>query len=202
MTNSTSFSVTWDYRCPFARNAHEHVLEGLAAGADWDVRFVAFSLSQMHVEQDEPPVWDRPEEFPGLLANMAGAWVRDHQPEAFPDVHRALFAARHDDARDLRELDVIADVLQASGAETGPVLESLHNGEALALVRTDHLEAEREHGVWGVPTFVVDGQAVFIRFMHRPAGDGELARSTIDRVLDVAGGWPELNELKHTRIPR
>ena len=24
-----SFSVTWDYRCPFARNAHEHVVAGL-----------------------------------------------------------------------------------------------------------------------------------------------------------------------------
>jgi protein-disulfide isomerase-like protein with CxxC motif len=29
----TSFSVTWDYRCPFARNAHEHLAVGLAAGA-------------------------------------------------------------------------------------------------------------------------------------------------------------------------
>ena len=29
----TPFAVTWDYRCPFARNAHEHVLDGLAAGA-------------------------------------------------------------------------------------------------------------------------------------------------------------------------
>ena len=30
--NMTAFSVTWDYRCPFARNAHEHVLAGLDAG--------------------------------------------------------------------------------------------------------------------------------------------------------------------------
>lgn len=46
----TSFAVTWDYRCPFARNAHEHVLAGLAGGADWNVRFVPFSLGQVHVE--------------------------------------------------------------------------------------------------------------------------------------------------------
>jgi hypothetical protein len=38
----TDFAVTWDYRCPFARNAHEHVLAGLADGADWDVTFVPF----------------------------------------------------------------------------------------------------------------------------------------------------------------
>ena len=27
------FAVNWDYRCPFARNAHEHLVEGLDAGA-------------------------------------------------------------------------------------------------------------------------------------------------------------------------
>jgi len=32
--------VTWDYGCPFARNAHEHILTGLAAGADWGVPIV------------------------------------------------------------------------------------------------------------------------------------------------------------------
>jgi hypothetical protein len=44
-----AFAVTWDYRCPFARNAHEHVLDGLAAGAEWDVTFLPFSLGQVHV---------------------------------------------------------------------------------------------------------------------------------------------------------
>ena len=28
----TTFAVNWDYRCPFARNAHEHVVAGLATG--------------------------------------------------------------------------------------------------------------------------------------------------------------------------
>ena len=44
---STSFAVTWDYRCPFARNAAEHVLTALEAGADWDVTWVPFSLNQV-----------------------------------------------------------------------------------------------------------------------------------------------------------
>ena len=30
----TTFSVTWDYRCPFARNAHEHIVVGLDVGRD------------------------------------------------------------------------------------------------------------------------------------------------------------------------
>ena len=64
---SASFSVTWDYRCPFARNAHEHVLTGLEAGADWDVTFSAFSLDQAHVEEGQPAVWDVPDRYPGTV---------------------------------------------------------------------------------------------------------------------------------------
>ena len=78
-----SFAVTWDYRCPFARNAHEHVLAGLESGADWDVRFLVFSLEQAHVEEGGTPVWEEPERHPGLAANLAGVVVRDRNPEQF-----------------------------------------------------------------------------------------------------------------------
>jgi hypothetical protein len=41
-----------------------------------------------------------------------------------------------------------------------------------------------------------------VRLLSRPRGDAELARTTIERVLDLAGGWSDLNELKHTSVPR
>src|SRR2546430_7641145 len=81
---SLSFAVTWDYRCPFARNAHEHILTALAAGADWDVRFVPFSLGQVHVAEGEADVWDEPEKDTGIVALQAGTVVRDRFPEQFP----------------------------------------------------------------------------------------------------------------------
>ena len=56
--------------------------------------------------------------------------------------------------------------------------------------------------MFGVPTFIADGQATFIRVMHRPNGDAKVAVDTIERVLDLSTGWPDLNELKHTRLPR
>ena len=55
------FGLTYDYRCPYARIAHDHVVEGLRAGADWDVTFLPFSLGQAHVAEGEPSVWERPE---------------------------------------------------------------------------------------------------------------------------------------------
>ena len=86
------FAVTFDYRCPFARNAHEHLIEGLEAGAEWDVTFVPFSLTQSHVPEGGTPVWDDPTKAPDLIALAAGAVVRDEFPDQFLDLHRALFA--------------------------------------------------------------------------------------------------------------
>src|SRR2546423_15469025 len=99
---TSTFAVTWDYRCPFARNAHEHLLTGLAAGADWQVGYVPFSLGQAHVEEGQPPVWEKPEQDRGILALQTGVVVRDEFPDRVTAVHRALFAARDDEGRHLR----------------------------------------------------------------------------------------------------
>ena len=54
------FIVTYDYLCPFARNANEAVLSALAGGKEWEVSFRPFSLNQVHVHEGDPAVWDRP----------------------------------------------------------------------------------------------------------------------------------------------
>ena len=198
----TSFAVTWDYRCPFARNAHEHVVEGLKAGADWDVRFVPFSLGQVHVKEGEPDVWDDPAKASGLLAMQAGIVARERTPESFLDVHKALFAARFDKGQDIRERDILEATLNEAGVDGPAILAEIDDGWALETFRKEHEAAAGDHSVWGVPTFIADDQAVFVRLMHRPQGDGALAIKTIDRVVDLVGGWPELNEFKHTSVRR
>jgi len=197
-----SFSVNWDYRCPFARNAHEHVLAGLRAGADWDVRFLVFSLEQAHVEEGGTPVWEEPERHPGLTANLAGLVVRDHSPEQFPSVHEALFSARHDEALDLRDRAVLAKVLDGAGVDGGSVLSEVDAGWPLDVLKAEHTESVQELQAFGVPTFITPDAAVFVRLMTRPAGDNALGVTTIERVLDVMAGFPELNEFKHTKILR
>lgn len=198
---SQTFAVTWEYRCPFARNAHEHLVTGLRAGADWQVRFVPFSLGQVHVTDGDPDVWDRPERDGGLLALQTGVVVRDRIPEHFLDVHERLFAVRHDDGRDLRDRAVVAGALRDVGVDPDPVFAEIEAGWPLEVVRKEHEHAAANHDVWGVPTFIVDDAAVFVRFLHRPAGDASVARSTIERTLDLAR-WQDLNEFKHTRVPR
>ena len=52
-----------------------------------------------------------------------------------------------------------------------------------------------------MPTFIVGDAAVFVRLLELPAGDSQLAIATVERVLDQIG-WSNLNEFKHTSIPR
>ncbi len=200
--NLPPFALTYDYRCPFARNAHEHVVTALAGGATWDVSFLPFSLSQVHVEEGGRPVWEDPAHAPDLLALAASVVVRDRLPERFLDVHLGLFSARHDQARDLRDHEVVRDVLDRAGVDGAEVLAAVADGWPVDVVRKEHEAAADEHAVFGVPTFIAAGRAVFVRVMHRPVGDAELARATVEHVLDLVANHPELNEFKATTIPR
>jgi len=195
------FAVTWDYRCPFARNAHEHVITGLQAGADWDVTFLPFSLGQVHVQEGDPDVWDDPDRDSGLLALRAGVVVRDRFPDRFLDVHRGLFDLRHRHGGSLRDPEAVAKVLADAGVDSEAVFAEIAAGWPLATVKAEHTRWADSHQIWGVPTFIVGDQAAFVRVMHRPDGDADEARRTVERVVDLLT-WPELNEFKHTSIPR
>jgi len=199
---TTAFSVTWDYRCPFAYVATDHVLTALRAGAPWEVTWVPFSLSQVHVAEGEIDVWDDPAKRDGLRAMESAIVVRDRFPEQWPAVHEGLFAARHSQGLDLRDQEIIDSVLAQNGVDPDAVAAEVRTEGPLAEFCKAHTEMVESHQVFGVPTFIVDGAAVFVRLMHRPADDAELARRTIDRVLDMITGWPELNEFKHTSLAR
>jgi hypothetical protein len=197
-----SFAVTWDYRCPFARNAHEHIVAALQAGAPWDVRFVPFSLNQAHVEEGGADVWDDPAQAENLLATQVGIVLRDRYPDDFLRVHDALFAARHDQSRDIRRRDELEAVLEEQRVDAAKVLAEVDDGWPLEAFRKEHEASVSDHHVFGVPTFIAGDRAVFVRVMNRPKGDAELAASTIERVMDLVTGWAELNEFKATTIPR
>jgi protein-disulfide isomerase-like protein with CxxC motif len=201
MSSKPSFAVTWDYRCPFARNAHEFLLDALEGGADWDVSWVPFFLDTSHVAEGVS-AWEHPDNSPNLLSLEAGIVVRDRFPELFPAVHRSLFAARHDDGSDLRDRAVVAAALERAGADPEAVLAEVDAGWPRKVAQTEHEQVVQDLDVFGVPTFILDGRAVFVRLMTRPGGDTVGARATVQRVLDLVVDHPELNEFKYTQVPR
>jgi hypothetical protein len=194
--------VTYDYRCPFARNVHEHLVVGLRDGAGWDVEFAPFSLSQAHVEEGGTPVWDDPAKAPDLLAIEASLVVRERFPDKFFDAHLGLFAARHDQGLDVRDESVIRTVLTSAGVDAEEVLATVAEGGPRHAFRKAHEAAVANHQVFGVPTFIVADKAAFVRITTRPGDDATGARSAIDAVLALFEEHPELNEFKHTSISR
>lgn len=196
-----AFSITWDYRCPFARNAHEHVVTALRGGAPWEVTFVPFSLGQVHVAEGEPDIWGHWRDDTGLLALQAGVVVRDKFPDRFLDVHEALFALRHDHDGQLRDEAAVRRVLVEQQVDADAVLSEIEADNVISIVQQEHERAAKDNAVWGVPTFIVGDRAAFVRLMDRPDGDVVRATRAIERVVDLLG-WTELNEFKHTSIPR
>ncbi len=195
-----SFSVTYDYRCPWARNMHEHLITGLRAGAEWDVTFIPFSLGQAHVVEGGAPVWDDPTAGPSLLASLVSLVVRDEFPDNFLDAHEALFAARHDKQLDTRDPAVISDALAHLGLDDHKILTAA--ADRNEQFREIHMNSVRDHNVFGVPTFIVGEAATFVRIANRPQGDTEGAIKTVESVVGLMTQWSELNEFKWTSIPR
>ncbi len=201
-TGVRRFALTWDYRGRFARHVSDHVVLALADGADWEVEFWPFSVEQTRRTDGQASIWEDPGSSVSFLAMQVGLVVRDRFPELFLPVHAAIFAARHDEGLDLRREDVLGEVLLRNDVDPGAVFNEIASGAAIETYRREHERAVAEHGVFGVPTLVADGRAAFVRLMHCPGGGGGSARRTVERLLDLVVDWPELNELKHTTIPR
>jgi hypothetical protein len=192
------FAVTWDYRCPFARNVHEALIKGLRDGKEWDVRFLAFSLDQVHVEEGETPAWERDlddEGATGVRPLLWGIAVRDTFPQHFLDFHGAVFQARFDEGRRIADEWVLRAAAEQVGLDPCAVAAEVASGGPVKTLEAEHTEAVDQHAVFGVPTIIEGDEAVFVRLMERgQVGDFE-------QVLDLVGST-HLNEFKRTRIPR
>jgi predicted DsbA family dithiol-disulfide isomerase len=190
------FAVTFDYLCPFARNAHEAVVTALRDGADLQVRFVPFSLNQAHTEEGEQALWDRdPEAWPGgVTALVYGLAVRDAFPDQFLAFHIAAFAQRHDHGHKF-DAAVLDETARTVGIDLDALKAEIATGRPAKTLAVEHTEAVERWAVFGVPTFIDRDEAVFIRFMER----GRV--HDLHQALDLLA-WTRLNEFKRTRIPR
>jgi hypothetical protein len=192
------FTITYDYLCPFARIANEAVVEAIDGGAPYDATFSPFSLHHNSLPAGAPAVWDRDEgddRGSGVLALLWSIAVRDSLPEFFPTFHVRLFSARHDDGADLADTQVLADAAVASGVDPGSIAAIVASGVPMKTLREEHSALVDDHGVFGVPTFVAHGEAVFVRFMERHRLED------LERILAMIR-WTNVNEFKRTTIPR
>lgn len=195
-----SFGLSYDYRCPFAKNIHLHVVRALAAGADFHVEFIPWTMSQGYRAPHAPDVWDDPERDAELLALAVSVAVRDEQPEYFLAAHEALFRARHERAIRLVTMLEIAEVLTPIGVDVDKVSADLQTRRPHRVIGESFREMQR-YEAFGVPTFVVGSDATFVRYMTPPSPDDAASITVIESLVTLMAMQPELNEFKHTKVP-
>lgn len=196
----TSFQLTFDYRCPFAKNIHLHVLAALRAGADFDVTFVPWTLSEGARPEGGLAVWNDPAYDGELWSLAASVSIRDQQPEYFWAAHEALFRARHEQAIRLTTPDEIDLVLAPLGVDITMVHADVASRRPHQVIG-EHYNDFSKFEAFGVPTFVVENDATFVRYMTPPTDEPKESVRVIESIVSLITLQPELNEFKHTRLP-
>ena len=100
----------------------------------------------------------------------------------------------------MRENRVLESIMKDNSIDADAAFSDVASGRTLEVVKREHSQYVRSHHVWGTPTFIVDEKSVFVRLLDHAHGNGDIAKRTIDRILDDID-WPILNEFKHTSIP-
>ena len=196
----TSFELSYDYRCPFAKNIHLHMVAALKAGGDFDVTFVPWTMSQGYKQSGAPDVWDDPNKDAELLALAVSTSIRDQQPEKFLDAHDAMFRARHEKASRLVTIEEIEGVLAPLGVDMDAVKEDVTSRRPHAVIGESFKRFAKVEA-FGVPTFVVNNDATFVRYMHGPSEDGAASIKILESLLHLMANQSALNEFKHTKVP-
>lgn len=196
----TSFDLSYDYRCPFAKNIHLHVLKALGAGADFDVNFVPWTMSQGYQDEGAPGVWNDPTFDAEHLSLAVSVSVRDEQPDLFYAAHEALFRARHERAIRLVTIEEIDSVLRPLGVDMDRVRVDVASRRPHEVIGKC-FEEFSTYEAFGVPTFVVNGDATFVRYMDPPTDDAAASVKIIESLITLMALEPSLNEFKHTRLP-
>ena len=102
---------------------------------------------------------DRIVRTPNTIAAHRLIWLAGRN-DAQDALVEALFAAYFVDGADIGQTGVLADIAASVGMERAPVLAFL-DGEAMAAETRAADRAAREAGVNGVPSFFLDGYALF-----------------------------------------
>jgi hypothetical protein len=195
-----SFKLSYDYRCPFAKNIHLHAVAALRAGADLSIEFSPWTMSQGYRDEGAPDVWADPSKDADLLALAVSVSIRDQQPEHFLDAHEALFRGRHEQGLALKSWADIEAALATTNVDLEAVRRDVDARRPHAVIGATFREFEG-YEAFGVPTFVVNGDATFVRYMRAPSDDDQASAKLFDSLLTLMSSEVDLNEFKHTKVP-
>ncbi|NIB38463.1 2-hydroxychromene-2-carboxylate isomerase [Pseudomaricurvus alkylphenolicus] len=90
----------------------------------------------------------------------AFCWVKGKAPEKAAEYGRTVYQAQWRDGRDISEPELLAELAQDMGLDGKALLHAL-DGDELRQALLVEVNASLELGVFGSPTFVVDGEMIW-----------------------------------------
>jgi len=153
--------------------AHPHIPPGGIPAGPREGPMYAM-LERQAKEAGLPLHW--PEHLPNTRRALAAAeWTRQHQPPAFPNLHKELFAAHFVLGEDLEDLAVIDRHACGSGFDVAPLHAALADGSATAAVTAAEITGHG-YGVQGTPAWLFNQRLIT---GLRPAAEFERFAETI-----------------------
>jgi len=172
-------------------------------GAKLAINWRYFSLEQVN-NQQEPQwkIWEQPADYPsrGLPAFRAAEAARIQGEAAFESFHFALLRARHEQRRDIADMNTLIEVAESVDLEITQFRKDLGDHRLLAKLAEDHTLAVETLGVFGTPTLVFpERQAIFLKMSPPPSPEESL--SVYDEVRTFAERRRYIREIKRPQLP-
>lgn len=131
-----------------------------------------FSLEQVNNQQGpEWKLWEQAADYPsrGLYAFWAAEAARRQGQGAFERFHNALLRARHEQKRDIADMNTLAEVAEGVGLDIDRFQTALSDRRLLSKLAQDHTFAVEKLGVFGTPTLVFpESKAIFLKMSSSP----------------------------------
>ncbi len=148
-----------------------------------------FSLEQVNSKQGSQwKIWEQPEDYTsrGLYAFWAAEAARRQGETAFDSFHLALLRARHEQHRDIADMDTLIEVAESVDLRVRQFKEDLGDRQLLSKLAEDHTFAVENLGIFGTPTLVFpDKQAIFLKMSLPPLDECLTAFTELRHLVEL-----------------
>jgi 2-hydroxychromene-2-carboxylate isomerase len=184
-------SVFYDYTCSYSYRFWRWI-DACAGPLGLDVEWRTFSLREINREPGVPSLFE--DAHGSSVSVLALALAHAARRADFDRYHRDVFHAMHEEHLKVSAEDLL-DIASKAGVERDAFERERARWTGSAA--RDHASGVAEHGVFGTPTVVMNGSAIFVRFAEIPSETGSLFE-TLER---VCVGYPEIIEMKRPARP-
>lgn len=167
-------------------------------GSGLTINWKYFSLEQVNTKQGPDwKLWEQPDDYesPGRKAFQAAEAARNQSEESFTIFHYALLRARHEDKRNIAEIETLVDLAVKSGLNMSKFHRDLKNRRLLERLGESHTYAVEVLKIFGTPTLVFpEKQVVYLKISPPPSLDE--AVTVFEEMLQMVINRPQIREIK------